>query len=464
MSLSSAAAVAAWVRRLLSSRARPLAALLLVAVASRPARQLAFRAKGFLLSRGVGLVVASFSSVLIGRVKTHMQLVQWRRRVFFHRLQIVLLAWESAPEGVAHQGAGSERPGPTYDPWDDEPVGAQPQSSSHSSLSHSHSGSHSQYNFQSQSQTQASHRVEKRTLMEGSLQDTIMNGNEAAAALCSRAAGACTSARPFLTQHLDASERYHLLNNALNLVSALTPAGHIAENIFPACAAGCWYVFALAADSAAAAPHRPETPNTKVRVVLVKEATVLWLADDANSDAIEDTEQALAEGSSRHHSRWALLRKMAALYKEQQAFHDNAAKRPASSGERSGQSERKAATEDQGGAKGEATTMNVAAAAPAPAPAKAKAKAKARGGAPPVRVMHVLRVYLSVPILDPALAAARLSLLPAPAPPHKTPRQSSAQRKQLAHASESLTSLTSASKRSPAMFSPMPNVNVAHLG
>ncbi|GBG31415.1 Hypothetical Protein FCC1311_076392 [Hondaea fermentalgiana] len=192
------------------------------------------RLRKTVLSRTQGIVLGSVTSYAGKHFAQYVELLRWRRRVFYHRVHVVLLSWDPVAD--------------------------------------------------------ASFRIEKRTLLEGSLEDSILNGNHAAAKLCSGAAARCSAARPFVTQHLPSEERYQLLNNALNLISSLTPAGHIAEDIYPASTVGCWYVFGLTVDKYAS-PDRPETPDSKIRLTLVKEQVLLWICDPCHTAAVEFADQ-----------------------------------------------------------------------------------------------------------------------------------------------------------------------------
>jgi len=87
-------------------------------------------------------------------------------------------------------------------------------------------------------------RVDKRTLFEGNLKEAVMNGSMLAEAMCLDAAKKCSADAPFLTQHMESRERYLLLNNCLNLVSSLSPQGHLACEI-GAPYTGSWFLFAV---------------------------------------------------------------------------------------------------------------------------------------------------------------------------------------------------------------------------
>lgn len=214
--------------------------------------------------RTQGLVLGSVGSWLGSYVKHYIELLRWRSRVFYHRVHLVLLSW--TPE------------------------------------------------------TAISHRVEKRTLFEGSLEQTIMNGNSAATKVCAQAAAQCSVENPFVTQHLPPGERYQILNNTLNLISSLTPTGHIAEDIYPTCTVGCWYVFALTVDKYAS-PDRLEIPDTKIRASLVKEETVLWLCNPENAREIKRLEEVFQQDDNeRHLNRWRCLCKMAEIYQKQEEW------------------------------------------------------------------------------------------------------------------------------------------------
>mmetsp|Transcript_11713 Transcript_11713/g.21354 ORF Transcript_11713/g.21354 Transcript_11713/m.21354 type:complete len:295 (-) Transcript_11713:3919-4803(-) len=162
-------------------------------------------------------------------------------------------------------------------------------------------------------------RIEKRTLMEVDLESSIGNGNKASIKLYCAAAKKCTREHPFLTEHLDQRERYQVLHSVLNVISSLTGPGHIAQDICAESTCGAWYVFGLVGQSLLE-PKRLEARNSKIRALLVKESTLKCIIGLVPSMIV--TLDGVFKGTgARHYSRWVCLRRMAAVYGEQLEFH-----------------------------------------------------------------------------------------------------------------------------------------------
>lgn len=89
-------------------------------------------------------------------------------------------------------------------------------------------------------------RVEKRTMFEVDL-PSVLGGNHAAAKEVRNAAALCTPEKPFLTQHLAAWERYHVLNAVLNTVSCQYSSGHLIADLGGSFVSD-WYAFAITAE------------------------------------------------------------------------------------------------------------------------------------------------------------------------------------------------------------------------
>jgi len=227
-------------------------------------------AQGFqrsLLPRALAIAVGSLSSVVSGMVKSRFEIENWKRRVYLNRLQVVLMSVDCSEIGEI-----------------------------------------------------GSPRVEKRTLFEGSLLDSIMNGNSAAAALVSKAASQCNAAQPFVTQHLEKNERYQVLNQALNLVSSFSTDGHLAEDILPGSTIGSWYVFAICAQDSLLQANA----TVKVRIILLKEETLKTLSQCSEETLVIQDARFRQADSARHECRWLFIRQMAKMYHEQRIFHDPA--------------------------------------------------------------------------------------------------------------------------------------------
>jgi len=257
------------------------------------------RLRSMFLPKVLALASGSMTTAFTSWVRRQLELMRWRQRSFLHRLQVILLSVEPLP---ASQTDGT--PPSLVEEYREDETKA------------------------SLSGMKLCGRVEKRTLLEGSLLDTIMNGNQAAAALCSKAAVKCTSEKPFLTQHLDGEERYLVLNNALNLVSALTPVGHLASVIAPESTKGCWFIFALTVNSSIHQRiKRPDPPTHKIRIALVREDTLLWISQRSEEDLLAQDKR-FHDTSPCHEARWKCLRAMASMYNKQRLFHDSSRQSP----------------------------------------------------------------------------------------------------------------------------------------
>ncbi len=222
-----------------------------------------------ILPRAIAIAIGTLSSLVTKLVKSRLEIENWKRRVYLNRLQVVLMSVN----------------------YDMIEAGRTPS---------------------------APPRVEKRTLFEGSLLDSIMNGNSAAAALVSKAASQCTAAQPFVTQHLEKNERYQVLNQALNLVSSFSTDGHLAEDILPGSTIGSWYVFAICAQKGL----QTSTTTVKVRIILLKEETLKTISQCTEQILLEHDARFRMAESERHECRWLFLRQMAKMYHEQRMFHD----------------------------------------------------------------------------------------------------------------------------------------------
>lgn len=167
-------------------------------------------------------------------------------------------------------------------------------------------------------------RVEKRTMFEVDLRN-VLNGNEAAAEEVRIAASKCTKQKPFITQHLAPSERYHVLNAVLNCVSCQYSSGHLIADLGGNYISD-WYAFAITAESVDAVsdaslpnfvPSLIRKPNInddknaiedtrtkKLRIILVKES-ILQSISDNHSLYVE-----FHGVSGRHDHRWKMLHHM----------------------------------------------------------------------------------------------------------------------------------------------------------
>ena len=167
-------------------------------------------------------------------------------------------------------------------------------------------------------------RVEKRTMFEVDLTN-VLNGNEAAAEEVRIAASKCTKQKPFITQHLEPSERYHVLNAVLNCVSCQYSSGHLIADLGGNYISD-WYAFAITAESVdtisdASLPnfvpsllrrnnsktknnHIEDTRTKKLRIILVKES-ILQSISDNHSLYVE-----FHGVSGRHDHRWKMLHHM----------------------------------------------------------------------------------------------------------------------------------------------------------
>eukprot|EP00944_MAST-04C_sp_MAST-4C-sp1_P005923 g5923.t1 len=167
-------------------------------------------------------------------------------------------------------------------------------------------------------------RVEKRTMFEVDLTN-VLNGNEAAAEEVRIAASKCTKQKPFITQHLEPSERYHVLNAVLNCVSCQYSSGHLIADLGGNYISD-WYAFAITAESVdtisgASLPNfvpsllrrrnsknknNPieDTRTKKLRIILVKES-ILQSISDNHSLYVE-----FHGVSGRHDHRWKMLHHM----------------------------------------------------------------------------------------------------------------------------------------------------------
>ena len=167
-------------------------------------------------------------------------------------------------------------------------------------------------------------RVEKRTMFEVDLTN-VLNGNEAAAEEVRIAASKCTKDKPFITQHLAASERYHVLNAVLNCVSCQYSSGHLIADLGGSYVSD-WYAFAITAETVGTTTDSSlpdfvpsllrrknvknakktieDTRTKKLRIILVKES-ILQSISDNHALYVE-----FHGVSGRHDHRWKMLHRM----------------------------------------------------------------------------------------------------------------------------------------------------------
>jgi len=179
--------------------------------------------------------------------------------------------------------------------------------------------------------------VEKRTLFEKSLAQ-VLNENEAAAASVAKAAEATTQDVPILTYFLPPIDKWHVLNAALNQVSAVHAPYYMHADICPDQWKAEWYVIAMVCDKHEApgrrfAGGRPEGDdpelleaidirNTKVRIVCVKEVMLQHINEGLIVPPAPQGWQ-----NARHRSRWQTISIMAQLYKQQHEEPHNSSSR-----------------------------------------------------------------------------------------------------------------------------------------
>ena len=234
-----------------------------------------FKLLSILFSNKIGaFLLGTVAQIVIARLRHYWQLRKWRRQIFLDRVQAVL--------------------------------------------------------FSAEAKTMQAGRIEKRTMFEVDL-PSVLGGNEAAAIEVRNAAEKCTVDKPFLTQHLEPWERYHVLNAVLNVVSCQYSAGHLIADLGGSYVSD-WYAFAVTAEAVSDNPWAellfnkvkgPASPTKtkqgtknaidektkKLRVILVKESTLQALGHDQEED--------FHAASGRHDHRLKLLRSMSELMVKQ---------------------------------------------------------------------------------------------------------------------------------------------------